>query len=103
MKSPLFAALLVAVSTVSSAGCYYSSPEVPNYGVVARTWALGAPFPMLPNFANDDGYELFCYGPELEYVRAHFSGVPMHDGSFLVWHNSNARFILERLAVGTRS
>jgi hypothetical protein len=103
MKSPLFAALLVAVSTVSSAGCYYSSPFVPDYGPVAGTWVLGTPFPMLPNFTNDDGYQLFCYGPELAHVRAHFTGVPMHDGTFLVWHNSNARFILEGLAVETRS
>ena len=102
MKS-LFAALLFAAATSSSAACYYSSPVIPDTGPLAGTWVLGTPFPQVPNFTNDDGYEIFCYGPELEYVRAHFTGVPMHDGTFLVWHNSNARFILEGLVVRTRS
>jgi hypothetical protein len=102
MKS-LFAALLFAASTSISAACYYSSPFIPDAGPVAGTWVLGTPFPEVSNFTNDDGYELFCYGPELEYVRAHFTGVAMHDGAFLVWHNSNARFILEGLVVITRN
>ena len=101
MKSRLFAAVLFAVSTASSAACFYSSPPVPDYGTVSGTWAMDTPFPMLPNFTNDDGYELFCYGPELQFVRAHFIGVPMHDGSFIMWHNSNARFIMEALVVVT--
>jgi hypothetical protein len=99
----LFAALLFAVSTLSNAGCYYSSPFVPEVGSIAGTWELGTPFPMLPNFTNDNGYELFCYGPELQYIRAHLSGVPMHDGTFLVWHNGTARFVLESLVVKTRN
>ena len=102
MKS-LFAAFLFAVSTASGAACYYSSPYIPDAGPQAGTWVLGTPFPQVPNFTNDDGYELFCYGAELEYVRAHFSGVPMHDGTFVVWHDSNARFILEGLVVKTSS
>lgn len=102
MKS-LLAALLLAVSTYSNAGCYYSSPVVPDVGPVSGIWVVGTEFPTLPNFTDDQGYDLFCYGPELDFVRAHFSGVPIHDGQFVVWHNSNARFILDGLVVATRN
>ena len=76
---------------------------MPDAGPVAGTWALGTPFPTLPNFTSDDGYDLFCYGPELDYIRAHFAGIPLHDAAFVVWHNSNARFIIEGLVVEPRS
>ena len=107
MKLPkLLIALVCAVSSgmsiVSNAGCYYSTPIVPEQGLVAGQWALGTPFPMLPNFTDESGYQLFCYGPELEFVKAHFTGVPMHDGNFLIWHNGTARFIMEGLMIQSR-
>ena len=108
MKLPRVLILIVmayALSSglsVSSAACYYSTPIMAEHGPFTGQWALGTAFPMLPNFTNEEGYELFCYGPELEFVKGHFTGIPMHDGNFLIWHNGTARFIIEGLMIQSR-
>ena len=98
----LMFALSSGIAGLSNAACYYSTPIMAERGSISGQWELGTQFPMLPNFTNEEGYQLFCYGPELEFIKAHFIGVPMHDGKFLIWHNSTARFIIEGLMIQSR-
>ncbi len=66
MKLPKLLTLIVmacALSSgisVSNAACYYSTPIMAEHGPFTGQWALGTPFPMLPNFTDESGYELFC-------------------------------------------
>ena len=107
MKATLLAlALLASTQAAASFNCVqvqYSPNRVETrFDQVSWTVASANPPQAMPGPVMDSWtVEFACAanGPELDYIRSKFSGIPMRGtgGRTIVWEGDFARFILDNL------
>lgn len=108
MKAKLLAlAFLASTQAAASFNCvqvqYSPTREETRIDQVAWTLASGNPPDEMPGPINDEqmvDFACAANGPELDYIRTKFTGLPMRGANSsrtVVWSGDNARFILENL------